>query len=261
MSFSIPNLDIQYLEYSSRDPISTDYHLFKLGQISINFNQFYIYNSNSNKIMLITDWELINSTYIKIKLDTDIDKFHSSVGTRHIILTTQSSLNVDFIDKTGQTGVQYVYGKFSINNDSRYKYMNTHVVSTDLSVALKSNKYPYTTENISYVNGSPSSNISPQISGYYDPNNFWLFHRNKYVSSCSLNGYVSGYNASKGIAELVYKGIIEFSLSSLGPWSTSLSIGNIDRNSYKQIFYRCGKDISTQYKALNSLKVFITEVV
>ena len=259
LSFNYDGITFLELTYISRDPVEMDYHLFTYDESITGYSYLYIYNVTTSKIVSINSYLMLNSSVIKLKLDTSSHKFWSNYGTKHLIICSNySGCNFDFVDKAGSVGTVYVYNNLVItNNSGMLTAKDIYVASINLEAAFIKNSYPFKYKHIKYTNGYPSQNISITQTPVVNSDILAMFN-NVYKGVSNSNGYISGFNSLKeGMLELFFVGNLEFSD---GSWNRVIHINELGPKQNVTITVRCGKSITTLYKALNSIKAFYTEV-
>lgn len=257
---SLAELETKTIIYVSKDPLDINCHLFSFDFPIADYDGFYIITTY-NKLVYFNSWSYANESTIRLKLDNGSDRFYSTKSTKHqVILTKGIETNYDFIDKYGQSGTVYVYRTFSIENISNTTYQtNINILSIDLSLALYTN-YPLVYNKIKYTNGVPYPSITIPAGSYNTSKLIGIFN-SEYKGTIATNGTIANFTSIDGELEVALSGIVEFSTSSSGPWSSVLVIPSLAPNNSVTVYSRCGKDPTVLFKSINSIKVFSTETV
>lgn len=268
--FDGPKVDFIDITYLHLDPLDRKKQIFEypLGVNLTNYASIYVYYNGTVTTLTSTTFSLMQNTN---KLKLKIENLYGYSGLKLKLLGILSNTcGIDFIDKFGQTGTVYTYDSFQFSNDSNYtRLLNTTITSENLLLGFVRD-YPAKFQHIQYTNGVPSPSISlVNVADYnwsstgIDPTKLVGFYNNQYVGQVDMNGYFqSGFNSIKtGLLEIIYKGGLEFSLSSTGPWTTVLNIPVITHGQVITCYIRCGQLITTLTRTLNSIKIVSTEAV
>ena len=224
---------------------------------------------NSNNITLVSKQSieiLLNGNKVRMMITGMTGQFTSGAIVR--FLCSIDSAGIDFVDKLGQSGTIYIYDTFKITNSALYtRCINTVVLSENLYLGFLQ-PYPLVFNGVTFSNGTPTPSIAitSQATGIdlsiIDTTKLVGFFNGNYKGSITTAGKLTSFtNATPGRLEIMYLGILEFSLSSTGPWSTILTVGTILPNTTITGYIRCGQTVTTLMKAMNSVRIITTEAV
>jgi hypothetical protein len=211
-----------------------------------------------------------NTNRLKIKVPNHLDL--SAGSSLRLLCSTKSYSGIDFIDKFGQVGIVYSFDNFTITNQSKYsRLVNTSVVSENLLLGFMAD-YPVRFPHLTYSGGLPSPNIDLFNGAYQydlstngvDTSRLIGFFNNQYIGPVTRYGDfrpIAFTSSTTGTLEIVCKGVLEFSLSSSGPWVTILNIPVIGTSETVTVYVRCGQLVSSLVRLLNSIKIITTEAV
>jgi hypothetical protein len=233
-------------------PLGTDFSLY---------NRSYIHYDNSVVKLATFKLIILDSTTLQLTLPNFNPNTSSSI--RVLLSDTQYKLN--FRDTTGVVGTAYQYDSITITNDSTTTYLKQiTVTSEDLTYNLLLT-YPFTRFPKRYNNGTVNAQFNPRpiTSSLINDNNLIAFVNNIYGGYIGLTGNITNpiTSSTDSLVEVIYLGILEFSLSMNGPWSKLLFITQLNYNESKIVYIRCGVASNSYMLALNTIKVLATEEI
>lgn len=247
--------------YTGMEPATRKNQLFSFpdGTDFSAYKRMYIYYNNS--IVAVSTYTVLTR---EKRLRLSLSNFPDSAGAGYKLLCDSSEgSGLDFIDKFNLNTTVYTYASFEMSNQSSYsRFINLKVTSENLLLGFLSS-YPLQFKSRLYTNGYPDVSLG-NLSFFEGLNSSKLlaFFNGVYAGVINQSGYISNFTSSKrGLVEVIYQGGLEFSLSSSGPWSTSLTMPDLARNATVTVYVRYGQYITDLARYFFSIKVFSTEAV